>query len=129
ARLGDLSGKTIAVLGLGDTPNTDTLRRSAAVELCRQLVSARARVRAFDPAIKSLPPGVTGFTLATALPQAVKDRDAAVLCTEWPAFRDTPWGELTSTMRHPAFVVDANRFLDRELAGLRGVEHVSVGIP
>src|SRR5262249_19012292 len=129
ARLGELSGKTIAVLGLVYTPNTDTLRRSAAVELCRQLVSAGARVRAFDPAIQSLPADVTGLTLATGLAQAVKGADAAVVCTEWPAFREAPWSELTSSMRQPAFVVDANRFLDRELGGLRGVEHVSVGIP
>ena len=35
SRLGDLRGKTIAVLGLTYTTNTDTLRRSAAVELCQ----------------------------------------------------------------------------------------------
>jgi UDPglucose 6-dehydrogenase len=37
SRLGDLRGKKIAILGLTYTTNTDTLRRSAAVELCQQL--------------------------------------------------------------------------------------------
>ncbi|HLP76316.1 MAG TPA: nucleotide sugar dehydrogenase, partial [Candidatus Paceibacterota bacterium] len=53
-RFGELRGKTIAVLGLTYKPGTDTLRRSAAVELCQQLISAGAVVRAFDPVVKSL---------------------------------------------------------------------------
>src|SRR5206468_2881276 len=56
SRLGDLKGMTIAVLGLTYTPNTDTLRRSAAVELCQKLIAAGVNVIAFDPAVKSLPP-------------------------------------------------------------------------
>ena len=55
SRLGDLHGKKIAVLGLTYTTNTDTLRRSAAVELCRNLLALGADVHAFDPAVKQLP--------------------------------------------------------------------------
>ena len=47
--------KKIAILGLTYTTNTDTLRRSAAVELCQQLLKAGAKVVAFDPAVKNLP--------------------------------------------------------------------------
>jgi UDPglucose 6-dehydrogenase len=129
SRLGELSGKTIAVLGLVYTPNTDTLRRSAAVELCQQLGAAGARVRAFDPAVKSLPADLTQLTLATSLADAVTDADAAVVCTEWLEFREAPWTGLARTMRQPAVIMDANRFLDRELVGLQGVEHLSVGRP
>ncbi|HEU0009913.1 MAG TPA: nucleotide sugar dehydrogenase [Verrucomicrobiae bacterium] len=129
SRLGDLSGKTIAVLGLVYTPNTDTLRRSAAVELCLQLNSAAARVRAFDPAVKSSPAELTGLTLATSLAEAVTRADAVVVCTEWSEFREAPWGELARTMRQPAVIVDVNRFLEDELGGLPGVEHLSLGRP
>jgi len=129
SRFGDLKGKTIAVLGLVYTPNTDTLRRSTAVELCQQLGSATARVRAFDPAVKSLPAELSRLTLATSLAEAVLGADAAVICTEWPAFREAAWGELVRTMRQPAVIVDANGFLDRVLGGLPGVEHLSVGRP
>jgi len=129
SHLGGLSGKTIAVLGLVYTPNTDTLRRSAAVELCRQLESAGARVRAIDPAVKALPDELSGLTRTTSLAQAVTGADAAVVCTEWPAFREAPWAELARAMRQPAVIVDANGFLDRQLSGLQGVEHLSVGRP
>ena len=129
SRFGELSGKLIAVLGLVYTPNTDTLRRSAAVELCRQLGRAGARMRAFDPAVKSLPADLAGVTLVPSLAEAVTGADAAVVCTEWPAFRQAAWAELVRAMRQPAVIVDANRFLDRELSGLSGVEHVSVRRP
>jgi UDPglucose 6-dehydrogenase len=127
SRLGDLRGKTIAVLGLVYTPNTDTLRRSVAVELCRELLAAGARVQAFDPAIKSLPPELGGASLAADLANAVAQADAAVVCTEWPQFRQAPWTGLIAQMHQPPLVVDANRFLDKELCGVDGVQHVSVG--
>jgi UDPglucose 6-dehydrogenase len=127
SRLGELSGRTIAVLGLVYTPNTDTLRRSAAVELCQQFGVAGSRVRAFDPAVKSLPAELAGLTLAKSLAEAVAGADAAVVCTEWPAFREAAWSNLTRTMHQPAVIVDANGFLDRELNGLQGVEHLTVG--
>ena len=127
SRLGDLRGKTIAALGLVYTPNTDTLRRSAAVELCQQLLAAGARVQAFDPAVKSLPAELAALSLAADIAGAVSGVNAAVICTEWPQFRQASWPDLTRSMQQPAVVVDANRFLDRELARLPGVEHISVG--
>lgn len=126
ALLGDLRGRTIAVLGLTYTPNTDTLRRSAAVELCQQLLAAGAVVKAFDPAVKRLPPELSGVSLAPNLAAALAEADSAAVCTEWPEFRQAPWRELVATMRHRA-IIDANRFLDKELTPLADVEHISVG--
>jgi UDPglucose 6-dehydrogenase len=125
-RLGDLRGKRIAILGLTYTPNTDTLRRSAAVELATQLVAAGATVTAFDPAVKQLPSELAAITLAPDLAAAVAHSKAAVVCTEWPAFRDADWAKFVPTMAQPVFV-DANRFLEKALASLPGVELISVG--
>jgi UDPglucose 6-dehydrogenase len=126
SRLGDVHGKTIAVLGLVYTPNTDTLRRSSAVELCRQLVEAGARVVAFDPAVKKSSPELEGVTLASVVEAALAQADAAVICTEWPLFREINWSQAVAQMRR-ALIVDANRFLEKPLQGLAGVEHISVG--
>ncbi|HXI52214.1 MAG TPA: nucleotide sugar dehydrogenase [Candidatus Saccharimonadales bacterium] len=123
--LGDLKGRTIAVLGLVYTPNTDTLRRSAAVELCRVLVAAGARVQAFDPGVRTLAEPA-GVLLAGELSEALRGADAAVVCTEWPQFRQAPWNELVGPMRR-ALVVDPNGFLQNELNSIPGVEHLSVG--
>ncbi len=126
AKLGDLRGKTIGVLGLTYTTNTDTLRRSAAVELCKKLLEAGARVTAFDPAVKSLPPELKQVSLAGDIAAALKGADAAVICTEWPQFRQADWPHIVPQMRQKIFV-DANRFLEKELKNLPAVEHLSVG--
>jgi len=126
SRLGNLRGKTVAVLGLTYTPNTDTLRRSAAVELCRALLAAGAGVRAFDPAVKQLPSELGAVQLANLIQQAVKEADAAAVCTEWPQFRQADWAKIVPAMRQRIFV-DANRFLEKELKDLPDVELLSVG--
>ncbi|PYI88075.1 MAG: UDP-glucose/GDP-mannose dehydrogenase family protein [Verrucomicrobia bacterium] len=119
SRLGTLRGKCVAVLGLTYKPGTDTLRRSAAIELCRKLLDAGATVKAFDPAVKILPPELASITFAENLAAAVMSADAAVVCTEWPEF-------LLRVMRQRLFI-DANSFLEKELKTQTGVEHLSVG--
>ena len=126
SRLGDLRGKKIAVLGLTYTASTDTLRRSAAVELCQQLLAAGAKVSAFDPAVKILPAELNSVSLAADIKTALNGTEAIVVCTEWPQFRQADWVKIVPQMRQPVFV-DANRFLEKELKNLPGVEHLSVG--
>ena len=126
SRLGDLRGKKIAILGLTYTTNTDTLRRSAAVELCQQLLKAGAKVVAFDPAVKSLPADLSRTSLVADVAAALDGADAAVVCTEWPQFRQADWPKLVPQMREK-IIVDANRFLEKELKSTTGVEHLSVG--
>lgn len=126
SRLGDLRGKKIAVLGLTYTTNTDTLRRSAAVELCQQLLAAGAAVAAFDPAVKKLPSELGEVSLAADIFAALANAEASAICTEWPQFRQADWPKIVPQMRQPVFV-DANRFLEKELKIIPGVEHLSVG--
>jgi UDPglucose 6-dehydrogenase len=96
------------------------------VELCRDLLAAGAGVRAFDPAVKQLPAELARVRLADQIADAVKGADAAVVCTEWPEFRRVDWVKMAPAMRQRIFV-DANRFLEKELKNLSGVEHLSVG--
>jgi len=126
SRLGDLTNRTVAVLGLVYTPNTDTLRRSAAVELCQRLHSGGAHVQAFDPVITKSPPELEGVKLVHGIEAALDQADAAVVCTEWPQFRETNWAQAISKMRR-ALIIDPNRFLEKPLQGVAGVEHISVG--
>jgi UDPglucose 6-dehydrogenase len=124
-RFGDLRGRTFALLGLTYTPNTDTLRRSAAVELCHQLLAAGAHVQAHDPAVHELPAELAFVRLAP-LSTVLEGSDAAIVCTEWPEFREAPWTDLLPRLRQPV-VVDPNRFLKKELLACGPVEHLSVG--
>jgi len=126
SRLGNLQKKKIAVLGLTYTANTDTLRRSAAVELCQNLLAAGAEVHAFDPAVKQLPAELARVLVDSQIAGALAGADAAVICTEWPEFRQADWAGIVPAMRQPVFV-DANRFLEKELKSLPAIEHLSVG--
>ena len=53
--LPDLGGSTVAIWGLTYKPGTDTLRRSASIELCQWLHGHGVVVRAHDPAVRRLP--------------------------------------------------------------------------
>lgn len=125
-RLGDLRGKKIAVLGLAYTPNTDTLRRSAAVELCRQLLALGAQVTAYDPGVKNLPPDLRDILMAPDIAAAVSGADATVVCTGWPEFRLVDWSRIIPAMRQPV-ILDAGSFLEKELKSVPAVEHLCVG--
>ena len=111
--IGDLRGRTIAVWGLTYKPGTNTLRRSAAVELCRELREDGANVRAYDPMV------VSGFdgTLCASAEEALKGADALVVATPWPQFRSVP-------LPKGLIVIDANRLITP-----KGVRHFAVGTP
>ena len=100
--LKSLSGKTVAVLGLTYKPGTNTLRRSAGVELCRWLSDRGAQVKAFDPAVAELPPEMNSWiTLVPSALDALAGSDAAVICTSWPAFRELTADDLVDVMKTP----------------------------
>jgi UDPglucose 6-dehydrogenase len=126
--LGSLSGKRITVLGLTYKPNTDTLRRSLAVELCRLLQVQKVEVRAFDPLAKGLPDDLQDVKLCRKIEEAVSGSDALVVCTEWPQLRETDWLSLLPQLRH-AIIIDANGFLLSKLKGILGIRYRSVGKP
>ena len=122
-----IEGKTIAVLGLTYKPGTDTLRRSAAIDLCRRLRERKAVVRAFDPAVKRLPDELSAqLVLCASAAEALDKADAAVVATEWPEFRELTSDDFATRMR-TCIVLDANRFLDAALQGCPGIRYVTVG--
>ncbi len=102
------------------------MRRSAAVELCKDLVSAGALVRVMDPAVKGLPPELSALKLVSNPLEAMTGADAVVVSTEWPEFRQLAWSEVAKALRG-RLVLDANGFLRNELKGLAPLEHLSVG--
>jgi UDPglucose 6-dehydrogenase len=129
ALLGSLAGKKIALLGLTYKPGTDTLRRSAAVELGRWLVSERATVSAFDPAVKHLPAGFDlEVTLCESALDAIENSDAAIIATEWPEFRSLRAPDFIAKMSTP-LLVDSNRFLEKYLDLSPPLRYVALGRP
>jgi UDPglucose 6-dehydrogenase len=129
ALLGPLAGRKVSLLGLTYKPGTNTLRRSAAVELCRWLASKQAAVCAFDPSIEHLPADLNlEITLCRSALEAAADSDAVVIATEWPVFRELRALDLIARMKNP-MVVDAGRFLETSLGIAPPLRYIAVGKP
>jgi UDPglucose 6-dehydrogenase len=128
-RLGDLAGRRVAVLGLTYKPGTDSLRRSLAIELCRQLIAAGAVVSVHDPAAEPLPPDLAGQVIRPASAEAaLTAADAAVLATEWPVYRELDPAAMLAAMARP-LLLDQGRFLADRLAADNRFQYVTVGTP
>jgi UDPglucose 6-dehydrogenase len=126
--LGSLAGKRVAILGLTYKPNTDTLRRSLAIELCRSLSAQGVALMAFDPVVTAMPADLSTIQITRRVSEAIKDADAMVVATEWPQLLDNDWSESLGLMKRP-IVVDANGFLRSSLSEFAGLIHRSVGTP
>lgn len=125
--LGALRGKTIAVLGLTYKANTDTLRRSESVALCRWCLDEGARVRAHDPSLREKPAELPEpLLLCPDVGEAIRGADAIVVATEWPAFRALT-ADAVAAAAPRAVVLDANRFLGAGLATDARIRYVAVG--
>ncbi|HKU45126.1 MAG TPA: nucleotide sugar dehydrogenase [Polyangiales bacterium] len=127
-RFPELAGRQVTVLGLTYKPDTDTLRRSSAVELCRWLVEQRADVRAHDPRVQpaAAAEALPGVKLAAGTAAALEGSEAVVIATPWPEYANLRRDDLRG-MRTP-IVFDAQGLL---LAALQGsdIEYHAVGQP
>jgi UDPglucose 6-dehydrogenase len=98
---GDVSGKTIAILGLAFKPETDDMRDAPSLSILPRLAAAGAVLRAYDPeamghARQMLPAGL--HYAANAL-DCAQGADAVVLLTEWNEFRALSPEKLAAAMR------------------------------
>ncbi len=107
--LGSLDGKTVSFLGLTYKPNTDTLRRSLALEIIDGLAATGVKMRAYDPAIKKLE-GEHPFSLCASAEDAFSGADAVVITTAWPEFLSLDFSRLVPTMR-TRVILDARNML------------------
>jgi UDPglucose 6-dehydrogenase len=124
-----LKGRTVGLLGLAFKPNTDDLREAPSLSVIQSLVARGCRVKVHDPV------GMERFRreyshLDVSLcddPCAVlRDADAVVLVTDWPQYRELPWGEWVKNMRTP-LILDGRNFLDRNLLERLGYTYLSFG--
>lgn len=125
--LTSLRGRRIALLGLTYKPGTDTLRRSAAVELAAWLHEKGAIVTAYDPVVKHLPTSLTAFiTLKTDCRLALKSAEAVIVATEWPEFQALEGNVLQSLVANP-LVVDINGFCEKSLGKDPQIQYIKIG--
>lgn len=102
---GDVSGKTVGLLGLSFKPNTDDMRYAPSIELAAGLLERGAIVRAFDPAAmanaRHIMPDVAYVEDAY---EAARGAHVLVLVTEWNEFRRLDVARIRELMLEPVFV-------------------------
>jgi UDPglucose 6-dehydrogenase len=125
SRLGELRGKTIALLGLAFKAGTDDLREAPSIVLASRLLAEGATVRAWDP-VADASEVMRGVVFTDSVLEAVQDADAAVIVTEWPVLRSLANDETRAAMRHP-LIVDGRNILDPDATREAGFEYEGIG--
>ncbi len=122
-----VKGKRIAVLGLAFKANTDDIRFAPALEVVKGLIQDGAIVHATDP--EAMPRTKALF------PQlhyhedhydALRDADAALICTEWDSFRKLDWQRAGTLMARKLVIDGRNLFSPQEMRNM-GFEYYSFG--
>lgn len=125
----DLRGKRIALLGLTYKAGTDTLRRSAAIEICAWLHQQGVIVQAYDPLVTELPEEFAHFIQAkTDAEAALQFADAVLISTECPEFRNIPADEFVLRLKQP-LVLDPSGFIHKNIGHDSRIKYFSVGVP
>jgi UDPglucose 6-dehydrogenase len=112
--LGEIRGKTIAVLGVTFKPNTDDVRESPSLEIIPELQRRGASIRVHDPVVTALP-GVHNVIWCKDAYGAAEGADCILLLTEWNEYRDLDFKRLSSVMRSRAFVDCRNVYDPRDV--------------
>ncbi len=127
ARVGDVKGRAIALFGLSFKAETDDVRESPAIDLARILLSEGAQVRAYDPRAEEKGALILPSVRYSPDPyEAAAGAAAAVICTEWPEFRNLDLDRLHRSLTH-AVLIDARNLLDPESAAGHGFRYTGIG--
>ena len=125
--VGDLNGKTLAVLGLAFKPGTDDMRDAPALDIIAALVGRGARVRAYDPvAMDAARQFLPEIEYTAGEYEAVEGADALVFVTEWNQFRALDMERVRTLMRAPKVIDLRNIYEPADMRAL-GFEYAGVG--
>jgi UDPglucose 6-dehydrogenase len=126
--LGDLKGKSIAVLGLSFKPNTNDMRESPSISIIEKLLKEKATIKAFDPIAMDDAKAIFNSKVKYAKGpyDCVKGADAVVLLTEWNEFRNLELAKIKSLLKSPNFFDLRNVYEPAKMKSL-GFNYVCVG--
>ena len=124
---GEVRGKTLAILGLTFKPNTDDMRDSPAIAVIQTLQDAGATIRAYDPeGMEMAKPLLQDVTYVGGPYEAMESADAAVIVTEWDAFRALDLPRVKDLLKEPV-LVDLRNIYARDEVEKAGLRYTGVG--
>ncbi|PER44301.1 UDP-glucose 6-dehydrogenase [Bacillus thuringiensis] len=130
ARMKNLAGKKIAMLGLAFKPNTDDMREAASIVIANKLIKEGAKVIAYDPiamesAKKVLPQEVV---YVDSLDKCLEGAEATIIVTEWEEFKSMDLNRFRSLVKN-AILFDGRNCFNLKVMEEQCVEYYSVGRP
>ena len=126
--VGNLKGKTIAIIGLSFKPETDDMREAPALVVIDKLLQAGATVRVFDPIAMDECKRRIGdvVTYSKNMYDAADGADVFALMTEWRQFRLPSWNVIKKVMTGNV-VVDGRNIYDRQELEEMGFVYTRIG--
>lgn len=135
-----VADKRIAILGFAFKKDTNDTRESAAITVCKDLLSEQARLAIYDPKVPAediyrdlgvspkFPDGKPNpaITICADPYTAAEGAHAVVVLTEWDEFKTVDFGRMHGHMMKPASVFDGRNILD--LKKLRALGFKASGI-
>ena len=128
-----VADKKIAVLGFAFKKNTNDVRESAAIAVCRDLLAEHARLTVYDPKVapediqrELAGPTAARLAIARTAYEACEGAHAIAVLTEWDEFKALDFARILASMPKPAFIFDGRNILD--LAKLRALGFQAFGI-
>lgn len=115
-----VADKKIAILGFAFKKDTNDTRESAAINICRDLLSEQARVTVYDPKVPAdeIRKDVLGdaandrLAVAESAYDACKGAHAVAIVTEWDEFKQLDYVKIYASMIKPAFLFDGRNILN-----------------
>jgi UDPglucose 6-dehydrogenase len=130
--MGEVDGKTIAVLGITFKPNTDDVRDAPSLVIIPELIKRGAKIRIYDPQGKK----EGGWRLAEYGDSikfceneydAVNGSHATVILTEWNQFRNMDIARIKNSMAGRYFFDFRNIYRREDIEKL-GLVYTGVGV-
>ena len=117
--LGNLSGKTVGLMGLAFKPNTDDMRDAPSVSIARMLQSEGANVRGYDPvAMDQARHLMNGVVFAESAYDLAEGCDALVVVTDWNEFKNLDMKRIKAVMKQPVVVDGRNIYEPQQMRSL-----------
>ena len=125
--IGDLKGKTIAILGLAFKQNTDDIRKSPAIDIIHLLLKEGARIRCFDPlAMENTRKILPNLTYCQDEYETAQGSDTLVIATEWNQFRNLDLTKIKKLLKTP-ILLDLRNLYDPAALKALGFIYEGVG--
>lgn len=125
--------KKIAILGFAFKQNTNDVRESPAIAVCRDLLAEHARLSVYDPKVlmedirRELgQPSGGRLTIARDAYEACAGAHGVAVLTEWSEFAGLDFEKIFASMQKPASIFDGRNVLD--LSRLREIGFQAFGI-